>query len=177
MPIVEADIQKRYSVSAAAGDTTPGTASGNLGDQVSQTQIPDDQLNNIFSDVTGDQAAAGVVQYRPVFILNNHATLTLVGAIAQITSQTADGSTVAIAVDNIPASAKGSSSAQAATIASETTAPGGVGAFGSSATLGDLGPGQTRALWVRRTTPPGAVSPSPDGVDGFTLEITGDTLP
>ena len=178
MSILPADIKKRYSVTAAAGNTTAGTAVASLGDQVSTTDIADNVLGNLFQDVTGDQSAAGVVKYRCIFIGNEHATLTLTAADVSVVNQVANGASIAVAVDNIAASAKGSASAQATTIANELTAPVAVGAFGTGpVVIGDLAPGFVRAVWVRQTTLAGATSPLPDGVDGFDLLIDGDTLP
>jgi hypothetical protein len=178
MSIADTDIQIRYSVAAAAGDTTVGTAAGSLGDQVSTTQMPDDVTGNLFPSVTGDESLAGVVKYRCVFVLNNHATLTLQNAVARVASQIAGGSTIAIASDGTAISAKGSASAQAVTIANENTAPAGASAFGlGPVTLGNIGPGQVKGVWVRQTTPANATSPGVDGVDDFYLEIDGDTLP
>src|SRR5687767_2323856 len=117
MSIQPTDIVKRYSVAAAAGDTTPGTAATSLGDQVSTTAIADDAFGNIFPNVTDVESLAGVVKHRCIFVLNTHATLTLTGATVAIVSQIASGSTVTIAVDNIAASAKGAVTPQAATIA------------------------------------------------------------
>lgn len=175
MPIVASDIQKRYSVAAAAGDTTAGTAATSLGDQVSTTQITDAQIGNVFDDVSGAEAAAGVVDYRCIFILNNHATLTLTGATVAVQSETAGGATIDVATDNIAKSAKGSASAQAGTIANETTAPTGVSAFGDGPlALGDLAPGEVKGVWIRRTVPAGASAVNPDG---FILRVSGDTLP
>lgn len=175
MPIIASDIVKRYSVAAAAGDTTVGTAAGSLGDQVSTTAITDDTLGNVFDDVLGPEAAAGSVTYRCIFILNNHATLTLQGTTVSVSSQAAGGGTVAIALDNIAASAKGSGSAQAAAIGSETSTPSGIGAFGTGPlAVGDLAPGQVRAIWIRLTVPAGATAVNPDT---FVLDITGNTLP
>lgn len=175
MPIAPSDILWKLSVAAAAGDTTAGTPATSLGDQVSTTAITTAQLQNLFDNVSGAEAAAGSVEYRCVFVHNNHATLTYTGCQVSIQSQTAGGGTVDIALDNIAASAKGSGSAQAATVANETTAPTGVGTFGSSAiTLGDLAPGQVRAVWLRRTVTAGASAVNPDGV---LLDAKGDTLP
>lgn len=178
MAIVGSDLVKRYSVAAAAGDSVAGTAAAAFGDQVSTTVITDDSFGNIFPDVTGDEALAGVVKYRCIFILNNHATLTWTNADVSVQSQIANGSTIAIAVDNIAASAKGSASAQAAVIANENTAPSGVSAFGTGPiALGSLAPGQVKAIWVRQTTSAGATPPAPDGTDNFVLLFDGDTLP
>lgn len=177
MAIVASDIQKRYSVVAAAGDTTAGTAATSLGDQVSTTVITDDSFGNIFPDVTGDEALAGVVKYRCIFALNNNATLTLQNATATIASQISGGSVVAIGADTTAISAKGSASAQALTVANENTAPAGVTFSSGPITLGSLAPGQVKAIWVRQTTTAGTTPPGVDGTDNFVLDITGDTLP
>jgi hypothetical protein len=99
---------------------------------------------------------------------------------------TADGSgavrrygntTVALAVDNVAASAVGSASAQADQVANETTAPSAVGAFSSPTTkstglsLGSLAAGECRAVWVRRT----ALNNGARNTDSFTLGVSGDT--
>jgi hypothetical protein len=175
MAIVAGDIQKRYSVAAAAGDTTAGAAATSLGDQVSTTQIPDAQVANLFGDVDGVEAAAGSTKYRCLFILNNHATLTLTGATVAVQSETAGGATIDIAVDNIAVSAKGAATAQADAIANELTAPDDISSWGDGPiALGDIGPGQVKAVWVRRTVPAGATAVNPDG---FLLRVTGNTLP
>lgn len=175
MAITASDIVFRLSVSAAAGDTTAGTPATSLGDQVSTTAITTATLNNLFDDVSGAESAAGDIEYRCIFVLNNHATLTLTNATVAVQSQTAGGGAIDIATDNIAVSAKGSGSAQAATIANESTAPSGVSAFGAGPlALGDLGPGQVKGVWLRRTVTAGAGAVDPDGV---VLRVTGDTLP
>lgn len=176
MPIVAADIVKRLSVvTASAGDTTASTPAASLGDQVATTVITDATLNNLFDDVSGSEASAGSTEYRCIFILNNHATLTLTSPTITIQSQTAGGGTIDIATDNIAVSAKGAAGAQAATIANETTAPVGVSAFGAGPlSFADLAPGQVKGIWLRRTVAPGASALNPDGV---ILRVTGDTLP
>lgn len=174
MPIASGDILYRLSVAAAAGDTTAGTPATSLGDQISTTTITTATLNNIFDDVSGAEAAAGDVEYRCIFVLNNHATLTLTGAQTSIQSQTAGGGTIDIGLDTTAISAKGSASAQALTVANESTAPAGVTFAATPITLGDLAPGQVKAVWLRRTVTAGAGALNPDGV---VLNTTGDTLP
>jgi hypothetical protein len=168
MAIVASDIVFRLSVSAAAGDTTAGTPATSLGDQVATTAITTAVLNNLFDDVSGAEAAAGDIEYRCIFILNNHATLTLIGANVYITSQTAGGGTITIGLDGTAISAKGSASAQAVTIANESTAPSGVTfsnpSSGSPLVIGDLAPGQVKGIWVKRDVTAGASALNPDGV-------------
>jgi hypothetical protein len=175
MAIVAADIQYRFSVAAATGDSTAGTAPTSLGDQVSTTQITDATLNNLWDDVSGAESAAGDTEYRGIFVLNNHATLTLQNATIALQSETAGGGAITIATDNIAVSAKGSGSAQMGTIANESSAPGAASAFGAGPlALGDIGPGQVKGVWVKRVVAPGASALNPDGA---ILRVTGDTLP
>lgn len=176
MAIAAGDIVKRLSVSAAAGDTTAQPdPNASLGDQVATTVITDATLNNLFDDVSGAESAAGDTEYRCLFILNNHATLTLENATIEVQSETGAGTTVTIATDNIGNVAKGSGSAQATTIADESTAPSGVSAFGAGPlTIGNLAPGQVRGIWLKRVVTLGAGASNPDTV---VLRVTGDTLP
>lgn len=174
MAIASSDIKYRYSVVAAAGNATAGTAAGSLGDQISTTDITTATLNNIFDDVSGAEAAAGDVEYRCFFVLNDHATLTLQGAIAQLTSQTAGGGLIAFGLDPAAVSPKAQASAQAATIANESSAPAGVTFNSTDQTIGDIPAGSCKGIWLRRTVTAGAGALNPDGV---VMTVVGDTLP
>lgn len=177
MAITSTDIVLRYSVvTGAAGDSTAGTQAGSLGKYVATTAVATG-ANGLFDDISGAENAASTVDYRCILVLNNHATLTMQNAVVYLSAEVAGGASVALAVDNIAASAKGSASAQAAQIANETTAPTGVGAFSSPTTaatglaLGNLTPGQVRAVWVRRT----AANSAALDADGVTLGVSCDT--
>lgn len=173
MAIVSTDIVYRYSVAAAAGDTTASSGAASLGDQVANNGPTTAVANNLWDDVSGAEAAAGDVEYRCIFVLNNHATLTLLGAQFSIQSQTSGGGLIEYGLDPTATSAKGASGAQAVTVANESTAPAGV-TFGSTpVTIGDLAPAQVHAVWLRRTVTAGAGLQS----DGAVLAVTGDTLP
>lgn len=185
MAITATDILWKYSVSAAAGNTTAGTAAGSLGDQISTTQITDASLNALFDDVTGDEnAASAVVDYRCIFIHNNHATLAWQNVVVWFSADVANGVDVALGIDTTAASAVGSASAQAVAIASETTTPAGITftnyASGSAVdvkarglSLGTLNAGQCRAIWIRRTSANRAALAN----DGCTIRAEGDTAP
>lgn len=179
MPIASTDILLKLSIKtgSAGNSATQPDPNASLGKYLSTTQITDAVDNNLFDDISGDENAAGAVDYRCIFVHNAHATLTLQGAVAWLAAEVSGGASIAIAIDNIAASAIGSASAQAAQIATETTAPTGVGAFSSPTTkgaglsVGDLGPGQCRAIWVRRT----AANTSALTGDGVTIRVEGDT--
>lgn len=177
MPISASDMQIMYSTTAgSAGDSTAGTASGSLGKYVSTTPVAAG-ANGLFDNISGAENAASTVDYRCVFVKNNHASLTASSVTIYMSAEVAGGANVAIALDNIATSAKGSASAQAAQIASETTTPTGVGSFSSPTTdgaglaIGSLAPGQVKAVWVRRT----ATNSGPVDADGVTLSVSFDT--
>ncbi len=178
MAITATDILYKFSVVAAAGNTTAGTAATSLGDQISTTQITDATLNNLFDDVSGDENAASDVEYRCIFVHNAHATLTWQTVVVWLSAETANGASIQIAIDDFAASAIGQASAQADVIADENTAPGaGVGSFsaptskGTGLSLGNIAAGYCRAIWVKRSA---ANTVALDN-DDVTIRCEGDT--
>lgn len=178
MPILTTDLIIRLSTTAgAAGDSTAqGNPNNALGKYASTTVLAAG-ANTLYDDVSGAENAASTVDYRCLFVLNNHATLTLLNAVVFVSAEVAGGATIAIATDNIAPSAKGSAAAQAATIANELAVPAGVSAFSTPTTagtglpLGNIGPGQVKAFWVKRT----AANTSAVTGDGVTFAVAGDT--
>jgi len=174
--ITSAEILYKYSVTAAAGNTTAGTASGSLGDQISTTVIPDATLNALFDDISGAENAANTVDYRCIFIHNSNSANTLQNAVMWLSAEVAGGASIAIGVDTTAASAIGSASAQALTVANENTAPAGVTftsptTFGAGISLGNIPNGSCRAVWIRRT----AANSAALNNDGVTFSVQGDT--
>lgn len=174
MAITAADIEWRYSVkTGSAGNSTAGTAAGSLGKYMSLTEVV---FGDLFDDVTGDENASSDVEYRCIFVYNDHATLTYQNSVVWIDSQQAGGTDLAIAIDGLPASPKGQTTAQADEVADEGTAPTGetftaptTKATGLS--LGNIPAQQCRAIWIRRTANnTGAVNN-----DGGTIKVAGDT--
>lgn len=177
MAITSTDIVLRYSVvTGAAGDSTAGTAAGSLGKYASSTAVATG-ANGLFDDISGAENAASTVDYRGIAVLNNHATLTMQNAVVYLSAEVGGGAAIAVAVDNIAASAKGGASAQMAQIANETTAPSGVSAFSSPTTvatglaLGNIAPGQVKGIWIRRS----AANSAALDADGVTIGIGCDT--
>jgi hypothetical protein len=189
--IQPADIKVYYSTKAgSAGNTLTSTPTASLGKYISQTLVPTG-AENLFLNASGAQNAAQEVHYRCVFVLNNHSTSTAYNALVYLDSEVAGGGNIAIATDNLAPSDKGSASAQAWSIATETTAPTGATSVFSSPTaaprtdpnvpspppstalvLGNLAPGQVKAVWVRRSLTNSAAL-----ADGFTLATAVDTGP
>lgn len=174
--ITTAEVLWKFSVAAAAGNTTPGTAPTSLGDQISTTAWAGSVLNDLFDDVSGAENAASTVDYRCIFIHNSNASNPLEVPVAYLSAEVGGGAAIAIGVDPTAASVIASGSAQAVVVGNETTAPAGV-AFSSPTTvgagiaLGNIPAGQCKAIWIRRSAA-NTVALSGDGV---TIAVTGDT--
>lgn len=174
--IVAGDLLLKFSVAAAAGNTTAGTAVGSLGDQVSTTQITDATINNLFADISAAENSASTPKYKCFFVHNSNAANAFQNAVMYISAETAGGASVAIGVDPAAASPVGQASAQAATIANDNTAPAGVTftsptTQGAGISLGNIPSGNVRGVWVR-LTPANTVALNNDG---GTLMLYGET--
>lgn len=179
MAIVAADIKIRHSVlTGSAGNSVAGTAAGSLGKYISTTDITDATLSNLFDTISGAENAASEAEYRCIFVYNSHATLTWQNVVVWLASETAGGAVAAISVDTTAASAVANASAQAKQVADENTAPS-TQTFTAPTTkatglsIGDLTPGQVRALWIRRT----AANTAALALDGVVIQFDGDTAP
>lgn len=167
MPIVSGDIHYRYSGGSA--NSAPGTS---LGGAKSSVSITSASLNNLFDNVAGDEAASGDVEYRCVYLHNNHATITWESVVVWIDTNTPSSDTT---VDIGLGSAAISGTEQ--TVANESTAPTGVtftapGSKGAGLSVGNLGPGAHKAIWLRRTVSAAASAYNSDSV---ILRAEGDT--
>jgi hypothetical protein len=171
MPISAVNL--RWYLSGGAGNTDPNAA---LGGARSSTAVPAG-LNNLFDDVTGDEAAAGDIEYRCVYFRNEDADSDGLMAplkfwIDGLTS--AAGDEIDIGIDPI------GKNGVATTIANENTAPAGV-AFSRPTSKGaglDLpSPPYLQndqvAVWIRRTVSAGAAS---DANDVASIRVEGDTV-
>lgn len=178
MPIASSDLKFKLSIKTGAAGNSGAQADPNqsLGKYISTTEIVDATLNNLFDDVSGDENAASDVEYRCIFIHNAHATLSLTVAVAWISAEVANGAVAAIGLDPAGVVAIGNSTAQAATIATESAAPAGV-TFSAPTTksgglsIGTIGPGECQAIWIRRTAQNNAALNN----DGVTVRVEGDT--
>ena len=163
MPIVSADID--YFLSGGSGNTDPAAS---LGGAISTAEAT---TNTLFDDVASAEASAGDTEYRCVYVKNSHATLTLLTAKVYIQANTT-GDRIAIALGGE------GKNGTAEAVANENTAP--VGEvfsqpvdYAGGLSLGDLAPGETFPVWVRRTIPAAAGA----ATDTFTLRVQGETNP
>jgi len=178
MAIQANDIKFKLSLKTgtAGNQSAQPNVNESLGKYISTTEITDATLNNLFDDVSGDENAVSDVEYRCIFVHNAHASLTWQNVVCWISAEVSGGANVAIAIDDVAASAIGSSSAQADLVANESTAPTGE-SFSSPTTketglsIGNLAAGYCRAIWIRRSA---ANSAAKDN-DGVTIRCEGDT--
>jgi hypothetical protein len=169
MSVIASDIQYRLSGGAANADP-----SLSLGGAKSSVQIQDAVDNNLFDDVSGDEHAAGDVEYRCLYIHNGHATDSLLAAKVWIASDSSGAdSDLSIGVGTAAVGAVEQ------TVANEGLAPSGV-TFSDAAvsrvtglSLGTLPAGSHKAVWLRRTISPGT---TPQAADTAQIQAGGDTL-
>lgn len=164
MPIISTDI--KYRLSGGGSNTDPGAS---LGGVKSST----DAGSTIFDNVSSAEAAAGDIEYRCVYVHNNHGSLSLTGAKLWIQANTPSGDTT-IDVGVGTSAVNGTEQ----TVANENTAPVTVSFSaaaneGAAISLGDIPAGQHRAVWIRRTVTAAAAAAN----DSFTLRTKGDSLP
>ena len=90
MAIIANDLKEYKSLNA---DSDGGAISG--------TEVTDNVDNNLFTDITGDEAAAGGTEYRKIFRKNEHGSLTWQAVISWILSQpTNSGLSFGFGLDN-----------------------------------------------------------------------------
>jgi hypothetical protein len=176
--IVAADIKFKLSVNTSPGNANAqGNVNNSLGGYMASTEITDATLNNLFDDVTGDENSASDVEYRGMFVHNDHATIDWTSVVMWISSEVGGGTTVAIAPADegaVPEDQAGT--VQMETIADEQTAPSGPSfsaptTKGTGISLGTIGANEAHGIWVRRT----AADTAAVNNDGFTLSVEGDT--
>lgn len=169
-PIAAADIE--YRLSGGASNTDPAASLGGAMSTVGGGLITSAALNNLFDNVSGAESAAGDVEYRCIYIRNNHGSLTLSDAVLWINALSpSSDSVVAIA---LAGEGKGGT---AETVADESTAPAGETfssptSKGAGLSLGNLAAGEFYAVWIRRTI---SAAASAYNNDGPTLRCEGDT--
>lgn len=154
-----------WRLSGGAGNSDPAAS---LGGVMSTTTTAG---ADIFDNVTGDESAAGDIEYRGVYVLNN-GDVDLVNAFVWIqanTPSTDDTIAIALAGEGLNATME--------TVANENTAPVGESftspsSKGTGLSLGTIPAGQRYGVWIRRTVTAGAAAYN---ADTFTLRVEGDT--
>jgi hypothetical protein len=164
MAILTADI--KYYLSGGAGNTDPNLSLGGV--RSTTTEVVDNVDNNLFDDVTGDEADIGDIEYRGIFVRNENATLTWTSIkfwVSQDTSSTDDEIDIAI-------TGLGKNVAME-TCVDEDTAPSPAVTFSHPTTkatglsIVDLSPNDYFGIWFRRT-----VNASASAASGVNFKFT-----
>lgn len=179
MPIVNTDLLLKLSTTAgtAGNQNAQADVNASLGKYISTTGLVNADVNNLFDNISASENVASDVEYRCFFVHNAHATLTWSLSKLWILSEVSGGAVMALGLDPAGITNLGSASAQAATIANESTAPSGV-TFTTPTTeagalsIGNVGPGQVQAVWVRRT----AQNNTAISGDGGSIKLRGETM-
>lgn len=179
MPIASGDLGFYYSTKDASQGWTIGQSDPNasLGGHISQSGVVSSPtLHNIFDVVTGDENAASDTEYRCMFFLNKHASLTLQTSRAWVSNFVSGGADALIGLDPSGVVPSGQFEAQAVEVANESAAPAGVTfsmpqSKASGLAIGDIPPGYCQAIWIKRqANNTGALNN-----DGTTIRVEGDT--
>lgn len=166
MAIVAGDIH--YRLSGGASNADPLLS---LGGVMSTTT---DAGTTIFDDVSGAESSAGDTEYRGVYVLNNHGSLTYQGVRVWVSTDTPSADTdadIALAGEGLNATME--------TVANENTAPVGevfantAVSYATGLVMGDIPFGQRYGLWIKRVVNAGAAAYA----DSFTITCQGDTNP
>lgn len=172
MPVA-ADLVLRYSGGAA--NTNPALSLGGAFSTAAGATIDDNVTGDLFDTVTGTQRAAGYVDYRAIYLRNEHGSQTAYSTVLWIAGPDNTELDVALATEAV-------NTAIANTIASKTTAPTGswlAAAFahpaseGGGLAIGDIPAGQFKGIWLRRTVPAGATS-IPSDTAGISFAFDSD---
>ena len=162
MAVIATDV--KYKLSGGAANAAPAAALGGVrstADIVTGSQ-------NLFDDVAPAEATSGDVEYRCFYVFNDNDADTLNAVKVWLAGDTPSPGTVAALGLDPAGVGDGTTTGVAAVIANEQTAPAGV-VFSaaldeaSSLAIGNLGPNQGRAVWMRRTVSAGAQNYSGDG--------------
>ena len=168
MAIAASDILIRLSGGSSNSD--PNASLGGV--MSTTTTVTDNTTHNLFDQVSGTESAAGDTEYRGVYVLNNHGSLTSQNTHVYISSQTSSGDTsaeIALPGEGLNATIE--------TIANENTAPSGE-TFSSPSTyaagldMGNIPNGQRYGLWVKRIVNASAAAVNDDTM---TLSVGLDT--
>lgn len=166
MAIISTDIV--YRLSGGSGNADPDAS---LGGVKSSTAIGAG-LHNLFDLVGSAESSAGDTEYRCFYVHNAHATLTMQNSVIWIQSNTTSTDT-AIEI------ALGSSAVNGTeqTVADESTAPTAVtfsapANQGAALSIGNIPPGEHKAIWVKRIVNAGAAAYNDDSA---TIRVQCDT--
>lgn len=158
MPITVSDILLRLSGGSSNSD--PNAALGGV--MSTTTTVTDNTTHNLFDVVSGTESSAGDTEYRGIYVLNNHGSLTAQNTHVYISSQTSSANTsleIALAGEGLNATME--------TVGNENTAPVGEtfsapSSYATGLDMGNIPFSQRYGLWVKRIVDAGAAAANDD---------------
>ncbi len=168
MAIVPADIL--FRLAGGAGNSDPNASLGGV--MSTSTVIVDATVENLFDNVTGAESTPGDTEYRSLYLLNNHGSLTFQSVVLWISTET----TSADSLMNLALAGEGLN-ATMETIADESTAPIGESfthptTEGGGLSMGNIPFGQRFGLWIERIISAAAAAAA---ADAGIITFKGDT--
>jgi hypothetical protein len=177
MAIVQGDLLYKYT-GASSHDAAQTDPDASLGNYRASSNITTAQDNNVFDDVTGDEASSGDTEYRAIAFVNTHGSLPLTSCKVWIQVDTGNGE------DDISFGVEAPSNETNGfiqTIADESTAPSAISwsdatskATGLACPLGsgEVGSGEWFGIWLRRVI---SAAASAAAAEAVTMRVEGDT--
>jgi hypothetical protein len=154
----------QFFLSGGPTNTNPNSS---IGGAISSSPVLG-MLNNLFRDITSEEAASGRTDYRCVYIKNASSSDSLYDAEIYVYSQSSAGSNVTIGTSSSPVGTT------APLLAVDTLSPAGVTfqetSVSNRISIGTIGPNSRVPVWIKRTTTAGT---SFKELDNFVLKITG----
>lgn len=179
MAIADTDLLYKYT-GASSHDAAQTDPDASLGNYRASSQITSGADNNVFDDVSGDEASAGDTEYRAIAFHNAHGSLTLSNIKAWISVDTGNGEDDISFDVEAPSASETTGAIQ--TIANESTAPTGLGGWSDATSKatgkaapgsgGDLAAGDWFGIWLRRVI---SASASAAAAEAVTIRVEGDT--
>src|SRR5262245_36287136 len=102
MPITGSDLEFRFSAPSASGGNQfdQDDPAASLGKYLSKTVWTGGVLHDLFQALSGDDNAAGVQDFRCLFLVNKHTTLTWTAPVVWFSADTqVGGAEIAVAID------------------------------------------------------------------------------
>ncbi len=162
--IIPAATTSKYLVVDVVAASLPGA---NTSDSVTIGALP----NELFDDVSGEEAALGDTNYRCFYVTNVHATDDIFNIRMFIENQPVGADSLEVGLD--PAGINGTP----AVIANESTAPGGVSFstptdLGTALLVGNLTPTDFFPIWVKRIVPVSTITGEPDDLSRIQFAVS-----
>ncbi len=180
MPIVTGDLKLKKSLHVVAAGVDNGNTNdlevGSLGLGVDMNADVTSVINSLFDPISSSEAITGKTDYRCVYVVNDHGSLSLYDAKIYLSANTiSDKTKIEIGVD--PVAVNGENSEIALDNEHDTTNKldavmwGEHASFSDGISIGTLEAGKQRAIWIKRTVEAGAVAVQ----GGATIAFVGDT--